>query len=292
MTASPSKAEITAVKGQGFLRNRGSGLFSGRILTINGRLTAGQVIGLSEAAQKFGSGQVSFTTRLNIEIPGIPYESIPAFREHLALYGLVTGGTGARVRPVLSCKGGVCQNGLFDTFSLAEEIHHRFVEGCRDLALPGKFKIGLGGCPNKCAKPDLNDFGVEGQMKPALLRDACRQCKECQAQSACPSDAVTLFEGMPVVDDGRCLKCGVCVRACKFEALAGRFSYTVYLGGRWGRLAAPGRPLSRDFTGQEDVLNMLEKVVRFFADNGRQGERISGTIDRMGFEAVEKILAA
>jgi dissimilatory sulfite reductase (desulfoviridin) alpha/beta subunit len=281
-----SKAEALAVKAQGFLQNQ-AGTFSGRILTIIGRLTAEQVIGLAEAARKFGSGQVSFTTRLNIEIPGIPYEKIPAFKECIAAYGLTTGGTGPKVRPVVCCKGGVCQNGLFDTFSLTEEITERVVKGFRELVLPNKFKTGVGGCPNKCAKPELNDVGITGQMKPAVNKEACQSCQECQT---CPMSAVSLVEGLPVIDEARCLKCGYCVRVCPSGAMTGRFSYRVYIGGRWGKLTRFGQPLNREFETREDVLKMLEKTIKFFVDKGQKGERISGTIDRMGFAEVEKAL--
>jgi dissimilatory sulfite reductase (desulfoviridin) alpha/beta subunit len=286
--SSLSKKDIATVKAQGFLQNRGTESFSGRILTINGRLTAEQVIGLAEAARKFGSGQVSFTTRLNIEIPGLPYEKIPAFKEYLAAYGLTTGGTGPKVRPVLSCKGGVCQNGLFDTFSLAEEIFERFVTGCRDLTLPNKFKIGIGGCPNNCAKPDLSDLGITGQMKPSVNNEACRHCRACQ--KSCPAEAVTLAEDLPVIDGAKCIKCGHCVRTCPAEAMTGQFSYKVFLGGRWGRLTRSGQPLSRDFAAREDVMKIIEKAIKFFADQGLKGERISGVVERMGFLNVEKAL--
>jgi len=283
-----SKEEIAAVKAQGFLPNRGGKTFSGRILTINGRLTAEQVIGLAEAARKFGSGQVSFTTRLNIEIPGLPYEKIPAFKADLAAHGLTTGGTGPKVRPVLSCKGGICQNGLFDTFGLTREIFERFVMGYRDLILPNKFKIGVGGCPNNCAKPDLNDAGITGQMKPSINEEACKKCRSCQ--KSCPAEAVALADDRPVIDEARCIKCGHCVRACPAEAMTGRFSYKLFLGGRWGRLTRPGQPLSRDFEAREEVLAALEKAIRFFADNGLKGERISGVIARLGFDKVEESL--
>jgi len=46
---------------------------------------------------------------------------------------------------------------------LAKRIHKEFYEGWRTVKLPHKFKIGVGGCPNSCIKPSLNDFGVEGR---------------------------------------------------------------------------------------------------------------------------------
>ena len=97
-----SKEDEKRVKGMGFLNNRGTDLFSARILTINGKVTAAQHRCMAEAAEKFGSGELLYTTRLSVEIPGIPYEKIDEFREFIAKENLVTGGTGGKVRPVVS----------------------------------------------------------------------------------------------------------------------------------------------------------------------------------------------
>ena len=63
------------------------------------------------------------TSRLTVEIQGVPFDNIEPLREFLAQNGLETGGTGSKVRPVVSCKGTTCQYGLIDTFALSEEIH-------------------------------------------------------------------------------------------------------------------------------------------------------------------------
>ena len=34
------------------------------------------------------------------------------------------------------------------------------------VKLPHKFKIAVGGCPNNCVKPNLNDLGIIGQRVP------------------------------------------------------------------------------------------------------------------------------
>ena len=34
------------------------------------------------------------------------------------------------------------------------------------MVLPAKFKIGVGGCPNNCVKPTLNDIGIVGAVLP------------------------------------------------------------------------------------------------------------------------------
>ena len=58
--------------------------------------------------------------------------------------------------------------GLYDTQALAKEIHDRFFVGYAGVTLPHKFKIAVGGCPNNCMKPDLNDLGIVGQRVPKL----------------------------------------------------------------------------------------------------------------------------
>ena len=184
LTISP--ADEKRVKGMGFLSNKGTDNFSGRIITVNGKITAAQQRCIAEAAEKFGNGQITFTTRMTIEVQGIPFENIEPFREYIAKEGLVTGGTGALVRPVVACKGTTCQYGLLDSFGLAEEIHHRFYEGYRTVKLPHKFKIAVGGCPNNCVKPDLNDLGIIGQRIPNPDAESCKGCKKCGVEKIVP----------------------------------------------------------------------------------------------------------
>ena len=60
--------------------------------------------------------------------------------------------------------------------------------------------------------------------------------------------------------------------------------YRVYLGGRWGKDVAHGRPMPTLFTSEEEVLAIVEKTILFFKDQGVAGERLSQTMDRVGFE--------
>lgn len=100
--------------------------FNGRVITRNGKITAEEAHTIAEAAQLYGSGEVTMTSRLTMEIQGVPYDNIEPLREYLMQAGLEMGGTGSKVRPVVSCKGTTCQYGLIDTFALSEEIHERF----------------------------------------------------------------------------------------------------------------------------------------------------------------------
>ncbi len=284
--------EVTRVKGLGFLWDkRTPDCFNGRVITRNGKITVEEMNAISEAAQRFGSGEVAMTSRLTIEIQHVPYDNIEPLREFLSSAGLETGGTGSKVRPVVSCKGTTCQYGLIDTFALSEEIHERFYHGYQDVKLPHKFKIAVGGCPNNCVKPDLNDLGVIGQKVPEIDLGKCRGCKVCQVEKSCPINVPVVRDGKIVIDDSACNHCGRCVGKCPFGALEGFTSgYRVYIGGRWGKKVAHGQYLDKVFTDKDEVLDVIEKAILLFREQGNTGERFADTIARLGFENVQEQL--
>ena len=163
MTTNRTPEEIKALKSRGWLLNKGTDTFSARIVTVNGKVSSDQLRAVAEAARKFGTGEVTFTSRQSIEVLGVPAAMTTVFETELAAVGLSVGGTGPLVRPVTACKGTVCPRGLIDTFSLSEKIHTRFYIGWHGVKLPGKFKIGVGGCPNNCIKPNLNAIRPGGK---------------------------------------------------------------------------------------------------------------------------------
>ena len=86
-TLTISPLEEKRVKAMGFLSNKGTDNFSARIITVNGKITAEQQKVIAEAAEKFGNGIITFTTRLTIEVQGVPFDQIEAFQEYIAKAG-------------------------------------------------------------------------------------------------------------------------------------------------------------------------------------------------------------
>lgn len=286
-----SPEEVKRVKGLGFLSNRGTDRFSARILTVNGKVTAAQLARIAEASERFAQGEVTFTTRLTVEVPGVPFDQIEAFRAFLAPVGLETGGTGPKVRPVVACKGTTCQFGLIDTFSLARKIHDRFYTGYHDVALPHKFKIAVGGCPNNCVKPDLNDLGIMGQRVPVCDTGRCKACGACVIEKNCPVGAARMTDGVLNISEARCNNCGRCIGKCPFGVVgAGSAGYAVMIGGRWGKQVNRGTSLKIVLTQESDVLDIVEKAILLFREQGRPGERFASLIERIGFDSVREEL--
>ena len=281
--------EIKRVKALGCLQDKRYGdVFNVRVITRNGKITAEENRAIAEAAERFGSGEVTMTTRLTMEIQGVPYDNIDPVIAFLAENNLETGGTGSLVRPVVSCKGTTCQYGLIDTFGLSEKIHERFYKGYHGVTLPHKFKIAVGGCPNNCVKPDLNDLGIIGQRVPLFDFAKCRGCARCQVETGCPIKVAKVEDGVLKIDAEACNGCGRCKGKCPFGVTEEYTDgYKIYIGGRWGKKVAAGRPLDKLFLSEEEVMDTVERAILLFRDEGVTGERFADTVNRLGFDYVQ-----
>lgn len=280
---------ISEVKGRGFLLNRSTTRFSGRIVPAGTVFSAEDFVVMGQIAQKYGDGKLSATSRQCIEISGIEYENIPAAIAMAEENGLEFGGTGAKVRPVTACKGTTCVFGNVDTHKMATLIHETFYEGWKDVKLPHKMKISVGGCPNSCIKPSVNDIGIEGHKVPVIDHDKCKNCKKCVVESACPVNAVIMSDAKPEIDREKCIDCGICIEKCTFNAFDKENTkavYKVFLGGSWGKRTVKGTAMS-GYLNEEDIIPMIGKAILWFRENGLPKERFGKTIERCGFESVE-----
>ena len=285
-------AEKKALKGRGYILNRDGEHFIARIITEDGTLTSEELAVVSEAAKTFGSGCVAMTSRMTVEVQGLTYENIEPFDQFLKERGLYVGGTGARVRPIVACKGTVCVHGLIDTQGLARELHEKFYKGWYDVKLPHKFKIGIGGCPNNCVKPSLNDFGIMGQRMPEYDPKDCHSCRRCLVAERCPVHAAQLVDGVMQIDRSKCTSCGKCIDNCVFKTVSEKKAgYAVFVGGLWGKRQRMGTRLEGIYS-KEEIFALVERSLLLFREQAWTGERFGAFIERIGSDSfIQQLLS-
>lgn len=279
-----TQKQIAALKAQGILSQKQEGYFSIRIMSRAGNFTSNEIKALADIAEKYGRSYLGETTRLNIEIPWIKYDDIESVKSLITAAGLSFGGTGKKVRPLVTCKGTVCLHGLYDTQKLCGLCHDRFFG--QDIHAKAKFTFV--GCPNNCAKANTNDIGFVGQSYVQFDEDHCTDCGKCI--KVCRAKSLTLVNKKLVWNEKLCINCGKCAQVCDFEAMTEEArGVAVYVGGRMGRGYRFGDRLT-DLYAVEEIPDLIEKILETYMVLGTDGERVSAVIDRIGINAFEEAL--
>ena len=264
-----NEKERLALKEEGFFAVRGSDRLSVRFSSGGGSFSADQLIEMGQLAREFGNGKLVISSRLSAEIVGIRKEDIGEIKKRADQAGLERGLSGPRIRTVTSCMGTYCVKGTYDTLDL----------------LPNRFKICVGGCPNSCMKPSLNDFGIEGHIVPEYDENKCRGCKVCQIKRHCPSDAISFIDGKVHVMPDKCKTCGICRNKCPFHVFHedARTKYQIYLGGTWGRNSRIADRYPR-LVERAEIFPLLDRTLAWYKRNAAGHERFGMTLERLGFQ--------
>lgn len=277
--------EISDLKLQGFLKQKQDGYFSVRIISCAGNMTSNQINKISKIAEEYGKGYMGFTTRLTVEIPWIKEEDIAKVKKELSDAGLKTGGTGKKVRPLMACKGTVCVHGIIDTQGLCIKLKNKYSD---DTLYPAKFKIGIVGCPNNCAKASLNDLGFMGQSIVKINEDKCKGCMLCAA--VCKTNALIKENGKAYIDRDKCTNCGECANNCPQNAIeVVEKGVTAFLGGKFGRTYRIGNRMD-NIMSEDEAIEFTGKALTYFKENAKPGERFGNFIERLGWNKVKKDL--
>lgn len=281
--------EADRLKELGFVQNKGTNRFNCRVVTRSGRLNAPELKEVIRMAEEYGEGEIIFVGDGTIEIKGILYENVDQVLKQCKEHGISTGGTGAKVRPIVPCAGKECAYSIFDAYALAEKLRELFYVRLHDVELPGKMEIAVSACPQNCADVDLYDIGIIGIKVPQCDQVNCMGCKNCAVVKRCPQAAAQVVDRRIKIHSKKCIKCGLCVGICPFGTITkGTMAYRVYIGGSRGQKKREGRSFDRLFTMEEAVLSVVDRLIGVYQDEGRAGEAFYETVGRIGFETVEK----
>lgn len=273
------KVDKASIKSKGFLPQRQENMFSMRLKVVSGNLDAEKLRAIADAAEKYGSGYVHITSRQQIEVPFVKLEDVEAAINELGKQGISGGSAGKRVRAVVACQGNrVCRHGLIDCENLAYMIDKKYF----GEAVPKKLKIAVTGCPSACVRPQENDFGVMGTVKPEILEENCVGCKSCE--KACKVGAIKVLEDKACIDTEKCILCGACIAACRKDALrAEKTGCTIFVGGKAGRQPKQGTKIL-ELADEEQLFSVLEKTFEYYRSEGLDGERLGELLERLGIE--------
>lgn len=280
--------DYAALKKGGFMKQKQKGFGSLRLAVVGGNLTAKNIQTVAEVAEKYGKGYVHMTSRQGIEIPFIRVEDLEKVKEELAAGGVQTGVCGPRVRTVTACQGSeICPSGCIDTYTLAKELDERYF----GRELPHKFKFGVTGCQNNCLKAEENDVGIKGGMTVEYKEDACISCGVCV--KACRLEALTMKDGKIEINTDKCNNCARCVKSCPTDAWVGTPGYIVSFGGTFGNFVYKGQELVPIIRDKDTLFRVTDAAINYFEEKAKPSERFRKTLERLGEDELKrKVLAA
>lgn len=284
----PKTIDLTALKTGGLIKQKEKDLFVIRLRTPVGKVSADELEKIGKIAKKYGSGMLHFTVRQGIEIQGIPFKYLQTAKDELEAEGIRIGACGPRFRVVTACPGGgICPNGLTPSQDLGLRMDDEFYGKDEGLDLPHKFKVTVAGCTSCCPKPQENDIGFHGQVEPEIIEDECNSCGICEV--TCKEGAIVMNDDdQPVRNESKCIFCGDCIKSCPMDAwIEKRTGLAAYAGGRWGRHPELGKKVA-DFLTEGEATELIRKTLAFYKKEGKRGERLGVTINRVGLDYYKK----
>ena len=146
----------------GTYAQRQEGVQMQRIKIPGGNLTADQLIRLADAADRFGSGFLHFTTREDAQIYYVKLEETPDLLRFLAAGGITSReACGNTVRNITACyRAGTSATEAFNVLPYSEALFRYLVRNKYNQNLGRKFKITFEGCADDHSALRIHDIGL------------------------------------------------------------------------------------------------------------------------------------
>jgi sulfite reductase (ferredoxin) len=129
-----------------------------------GRVSGSTLVALAKAAEAAGSRRVRLTPQQKIVVLDVPDRNVKSLTAELAALGLQAEPSPWR-RATMACTGiEFCKLAIVETkeraIRLVEELEDRLADVSPDVPI----SIHLNGCPNSCARTQVADIGLKGQI--------------------------------------------------------------------------------------------------------------------------------
>jgi sulfite reductase (ferredoxin) len=127
-----------------------------------GRVNGGLLRTIADLAQEYGSGRVRTTTEQKMVILDVPQERTEALAAELEAVGLEVRPSTFR-RQTMACTGiEYCKLAIVETKQRGMDLIAELEKRLPDFDQP--LTININGCPNSCARIQVADIGLKGQL--------------------------------------------------------------------------------------------------------------------------------
>ncbi len=141
------------------------GHFMLRVKVPGGQISPQQLRAMGDIARQYGRGFTDITTRQTIQYHWLTLADLHPIFQKLWDIGMTSQfACGDCPRNIVSCPlAGVQKNEIIDTTQLAQQISDMYNAAGREFSnLPRKFKPSIGGCPDFCWLPQIQDYALYG----------------------------------------------------------------------------------------------------------------------------------
>jgi len=251
-----------------------------RIRATCGEVTSKQLRKIADIAERYGKRFVHFVVRGSPEIPGIDKRHLEDISQELQEVGMQILDRG--IDNLQSCFGNYCTENNVDPQTLLKRIE-KLIE---ELDLNNlNIRISAAGCPNSCGIAQLNDIGFYGVVEPEVDVTNCNGCELCVP--VCKRNAITMKDGLAIIDKEKCKYCGQCIVVCPFDAIVEkRKGFAVFVGGREGEDTRLGEVIA-EFLSEEEALRVTEGCLRIVKE---RNANVATIVDEIGIEKFKQML--
>ncbi|MCR3718950.1 MULTISPECIES: nitrite/sulfite reductase [Prauserella salsuginis group] len=133
---------------------------------VAGRASGSLLLSAAKAAERAGSGRVRLTPQQKLVVLDVPEPEVASLQAELAEAGLDTKPSPWR-RNVMACTGiEFCKLAIVETKKRASDLVAELEQRLADLqdGLDNPVSVHLNGCPNSCARIQVADIGLKGQI--------------------------------------------------------------------------------------------------------------------------------
>ena len=263
----------------GVITERNADYATIRLRIPGGVLSAAQVKRLAEISDEYGDGTLHLTMRQTAEIPHVNPDDLEKIAEVLEKNGTPIGAEQNEVVNIMACPGTErCKYANCETIELARKVDARVF----GRELPIRLRIAISGCTYMCNSPLLNDIGIIGRIRPLRIPGLCTGCGTCVEY--CKERAIRLRDGISVLDEDKCVQCGVCIHSCPYHLLKSEYDhYQIMVGGRRGADPRVGRELVTVET-EEEVVEVVDRIVYWVYRSAWSGRPLADQMDEIGYE--------